>query len=248
MFITTSDCTNCGICIRECPTQAIMEIQGRVVSCITCGMCADICPTKAITMNKYGGFILDKEKCTKCGLCKAVCPMNIIRMDPYPIGICSRCGKCVDVCPVNARIDGGAFLKYRKEELVDKLLGLAYIEKTAEEIKEDLRQEEKPRKEISKRTIKIDREKCTLCRRCEWVCPASAIKLDVETEGCTRCGRCVEVCPFNAIDLENYEMLKRCTKCLRCLPECPQGAIFVEGGQVKIRPPQVEARDSITVG
>ena len=246
MFVTTPECTKCGICIKECPTKAIMEVGDKVVSCITCGMCSDICPTKAIFMNKHGGFVVDKEKCTQCGLCKAICPMNIIRLEPYPVGICSRCGKCVDVCPENARVDGGAFLKYRKKELIDKLLDLAYIEKTAEEIKKDLEKEAGPKEALSKRSIKIDLEKCVLCGRCEWVCPPKAIELDIETEGCTQCGRCVEVCPFNAADPENYQMLKRCTKCLKCIPECPQKAIYVDKGEVKIRKPEGKVRGSIT--
>ena len=64
MFVTTPDCTNCGICIKECPTKAIMESQGKTAQdmetqiiveeslCIGCGLCSTHCPEDAIQMKK----------------------------------------------------------------------------------------------------------------------------------------------------------------------------------------------------
>ena len=44
----TEDCTSCGACASECPTEAISEGE-------------DI-------------YVIDPEKCTDCGDCVEVCP------------------------------------------------------------------------------------------------------------------------------------------------------------------------------
>jgi len=49
-------CIGCGICIRECPVNAIVMEDGKAVidmeKCIRCKKCHEICPQKAV---KYGG-------------------------------------------------------------------------------------------------------------------------------------------------------------------------------------------------
>jgi formate hydrogenlyase subunit 6/NADH:ubiquinone oxidoreductase subunit I len=50
-------CVGCGLCSRECPSQAIemVEVNGKkhpmflLDRCIFCYHCADVCPKKAIT-------------------------------------------------------------------------------------------------------------------------------------------------------------------------------------------------------
>lgn len=49
-------CIGCGICAKNCPTEAI-EIKDKLAvidydKCINCGICAEKCPTKAIEFNK----------------------------------------------------------------------------------------------------------------------------------------------------------------------------------------------------
>ncbi len=54
-FVKVEICEGCGICISECPEQAIsMEGQHAVI---------------------------DQEKCIKCGTCRSVCPCEAIRPD-----------------------------------------------------------------------------------------------------------------------------------------------------------------------
>jgi len=48
----SSDCTECGTCIPECPVDAIAEGSPYVIdpdTCTDCGACADVCPVEAIS-------------------------------------------------------------------------------------------------------------------------------------------------------------------------------------------------------
>ena len=51
-----------------------------------------------------------------------------------------------------------------------------------------------------------DKKKCTLCKRCEAICPTEAIKitgknLEMIDEACWRCGRCARICQEKALDM-----------------------------------------------
>jgi ferredoxin len=41
--------------------------------CIECGICVDECPTEAISEGDET-YIIDKDKCTDCGACTDTCP------------------------------------------------------------------------------------------------------------------------------------------------------------------------------
>ncbi len=47
-------CINCGVCIEECPVDAISAGASQheidAAACIDCGACAGACPTEAIDM------------------------------------------------------------------------------------------------------------------------------------------------------------------------------------------------------
>ena len=48
----SNDCTACGTCIGECPSEAIHEGDIYKIdpdACIDCGACADVCPVEAIS-------------------------------------------------------------------------------------------------------------------------------------------------------------------------------------------------------
>ena len=50
-FIANSNCNNCGICIKECPTSSIKYIRNRPywkLTCESCMRCLNHCPQKAI--------------------------------------------------------------------------------------------------------------------------------------------------------------------------------------------------------
>lgn len=54
------------------------------------------------------------------------------------------------------------------------------------------------------RSLELDINKCSLCKRCTVVCEGACHRIQSEehlfdTENCTKCGKCVEVCPMQAL-------------------------------------------------
>jgi len=43
-------------------------------SCIACGVCMTDCPAEAISEGDI--FVIDAEKCTDCGACASSCPVG----------------------------------------------------------------------------------------------------------------------------------------------------------------------------
>ena len=51
-YTINSDCISCGVCVSDCPVDAIAagDTQYEISdSCIDCGACADSCPVDAIS-------------------------------------------------------------------------------------------------------------------------------------------------------------------------------------------------------
>ena len=51
-MISTTICNKCGVCVEECPVQAI-KLDGDTYiidpeDCTDCGACSDVCPEEAI--------------------------------------------------------------------------------------------------------------------------------------------------------------------------------------------------------
>ena len=68
-FIDSSKCVNCGICMKECPYNAI-SYQPRP--------CEEACPADAIHMDENGHEHIDMDKCTLCGNCIKSCPFGAV--------------------------------------------------------------------------------------------------------------------------------------------------------------------------
>lgn len=52
--VNKDECTGCGTCVDECPSEAI-SIQDDIAvvdadECVDCGACEDACPTEAISV------------------------------------------------------------------------------------------------------------------------------------------------------------------------------------------------------
>ena len=55
-WIDKDKCIGCGICIRQCPVNAISMKEGKAEidmdKCIKCGKCHDVCPQEAVRHDK----------------------------------------------------------------------------------------------------------------------------------------------------------------------------------------------------
>ncbi len=53
--------------------------------------------------------------------------------------------------------------------------------------------------------VKVNKNKCNGCGRCEEICPVNAIKMEqniaVISNDCIECGACLSVCPEDAISV-----------------------------------------------
>jgi NAD-dependent dihydropyrimidine dehydrogenase PreA subunit len=51
-YVISNDCSACGTCLPECPSEAITEGDIYKIDadkCIDCGACVDVCPTESIS-------------------------------------------------------------------------------------------------------------------------------------------------------------------------------------------------------
>ncbi|MDO5062746.1 MAG: 4Fe-4S binding protein [Peptostreptococcaceae bacterium] len=58
VFTKPQRCKQCGLCVANCPKQAISFAQ-------------------EINKNGYNYTVVDHEKCIKCGICYTVCPDGV---------------------------------------------------------------------------------------------------------------------------------------------------------------------------
>ncbi|KPK76028.1 MAG: NADH dehydrogenase [Phycisphaerae bacterium SM23_30] len=63
---------------KKCPAGVCLELISFYINpddCIACGLCAKNCPTDAVSKDEEKNvYLIDQEKCVKCGSCLAVCP------------------------------------------------------------------------------------------------------------------------------------------------------------------------------
>jgi len=67
--IDESKCINCGICVQNCPYDAIKK---------TIVPCEKECPVNAITKDENGKESIDYSKCIFCGKCMSNCPFGAV--------------------------------------------------------------------------------------------------------------------------------------------------------------------------
>jgi|Deesub1362A_J573_1020465.scaffolds.fasta_scaffold00045_75 Na+-translocating ferredoxin:NAD+ oxidoreductase RNF subunit RnfB len=82
--IDISKCRVCGLCVPNCPTNAIQDyIPTRPKAfvtdkCIGCQKCTKVCPVDAASGEKKKKHTINQDKCIGCGICTAACPVQAI--------------------------------------------------------------------------------------------------------------------------------------------------------------------------
>ena len=66
---------------KECPAgvcSALVEFKIDAEACKGCGICMRDCPTQAISGEKKQAHRIDPASCVKCGVCYEDCPFNAV--------------------------------------------------------------------------------------------------------------------------------------------------------------------------
>jgi MauM/NapG family ferredoxin protein len=196
-------CTQCNLCNRVCPMDAIQECKILKTECTLCFHCIDKCPRNAITITKKkesvsvesrrtflkagiaaGAGVLLSPLLTRASRTPVIRPPGTLKEENF-LSACVRCGECMRVCPSQGL----------RPVIFEGSLSALYTPKLVPRIGE-----------------------CQLCMLCWQVCPVNAIvevdpsKMKIGTASVDRdtclewrheqiCLVCQEVCPFQAIDV-----------------------------------------------
>ena len=58
-------------------------LQVRKDLCVGCGLCIENCPQEAVSV-QFGKAWIDQNRCNRCGICLDVCPQGAI-IEPAPV-------------------------------------------------------------------------------------------------------------------------------------------------------------------
>lgn len=136
-----SKCTDCRLCVRNCPAKIIRPADGflpvsldlhKAACLFECNKCSQVCPTGAIRplslaqkrSCRIAKAQADEQKCIKCGLCALLCPLNAAVFDyktgslVFDASLCIGCAACFHGCPVGAikivPVDKQSFITNRR--------------------------------------------------------------------------------------------------------------------------------------
>jgi Fe-S-cluster-containing hydrogenase component 2 len=100
VFFKTQEIGRARLRINEDPAKK----EKCIITCTQCGVCISICPTEAISRNKAGIVVIDKAKCVGCLSCVGFCPEEAMfqyKDDTLPFK-CISCGQCAKKCTPGA--------------------------------------------------------------------------------------------------------------------------------------------------
>ena len=108
-YVITESCIGCGICRKNCPTEAIKgeNKELHVINqdmCTKCGVCLERCPFKSIIKKQDLMHYVINDSCNGCGVCRKDCPYGAIEGENKELHVinqnmCDKCGTCVERCP-----------------------------------------------------------------------------------------------------------------------------------------------------
>jgi len=211
--------------------------------CVGCGICVSVCPEEAAKLSPAviheGRLIkkplldIDTAKCTFCGECVVLCPTNAIKIqingaERVPVVEAEAFPTLTKEITVNLRNCNPVCKFICQESCPTKAVEVA-VERTE-------------KGDISKiLDVKVDRERCIFCRRCEISCPLTAICVTMPIQGSIKldanlcpddCQVCFDICPSKAITLSEGGKPSLteefCIYCGACQEACPERAITVE--------------------
>ncbi|AQQ09492.1 Iron hydrogenase 1 [Sedimentisphaera cyanobacteriorum] len=93
-------CVNCGICLKVCPYNAIVEIPVP---------CESACPVGAISKDQSGKEKIDYSKCIFCGRCMTSCPFGAIMERSQIIDVAKKLAEGRRVAALTAPSAAGQF-------------------------------------------------------------------------------------------------------------------------------------------
>ncbi|MEQ3362199.1 4Fe-4S dicluster domain-containing protein [Raoultibacter massiliensis] len=90
---------------RYAPPGLKGHIVNDIDACILCGICMKRCPTGALVVDKPAGtWSIDRFRCVQCGSCVRECPKHCLSMDPAYAPPATK--KSIDVVSKEMATDG----------------------------------------------------------------------------------------------------------------------------------------------
>ena len=180
-------CLKCKKCLKQCPVDAISEIDGKIVvdqlNCISCGDCLEICPVN--------------------GAMKGVFVENLQDQKDLILLCVNHLEEFINNQEEDLRAlekDGLLHYDVPLSEIWDDALKIIPDDEIAREIITNAVNR------LKIRVIDWDKDRCEKCQLCITDCPTKCISFDEENDTivrnkdrCLRCSICYQTCPFSVI-------------------------------------------------